>query len=832
MKKGLVIGILCFVAAAVIGAALIVPSLLAPKDPFANTLLALSPELKSFRGDNVRVTASASLGKDLIGILNETPLDLSLEYTVSENREIGYRLTGGAKDDVTDWYLSMNGEGFTTGSDRLLDFDYTLNKDGVRESLKKSVFAPDSGTRYAIPEESFDNLLDFLDPQSENAQDLSVMREAFKRIAEKVKEKTDPVETKEEITLFGETVTATVRTVTLDKVFFLNLIDAVEEETEENPAFLKLVHITSESGEEEETPDLKAVLEELRGSVSDSKITAVLKWAEYKNYFVLFDLVISEEGEKDEIGCRIELTKNPKKDPSLHFELTAEGETVGAMTLDVTGKGKERRTDWKIDFEDNSESETASGAKTVVRTVVTGTAEAYYEGKNGWKSEGNVEITSGYGKNKTESGFTFSFSGTEETGRNCRSVTVDQILLTAKNGEKTEEVLKTETSSFACTVEFSSFPFSSGMKKKPVKDLTALGEEDFDALIVSVPVKFKKACRSLNETLDAELFIDQTNAKVVSALALTGEEELLFIDGKTGRGFMTVSSTPSKLYVFDPETMELIDTLDFKKPISAADADNGILAVGLRNVRTNTELSVYLYDAKTLKQTGELCYGDYAYYPDSYSNHPVSIVVDGTKVIVAACDQHSDIWLIDTETGEHTKYERTVYHAVLVPDRERHVVAMFETGVSTCFLYFMDTRTGKRVGEQIEIGSYLNGGGYFDGKYFHIGEGFFDAAGKQVKKNKLELPRTYISEEPVYLGDELTVILAGTTQGGEKSYFSVLFGPDGVPTEDPLSGMLIDRVRPLGGENRYLMIAYDALSGQPYLLTCEIGKGFALNPKI
>ena len=481
MKKGILIALLCvLIAAAAVAAVLIVPSLSVVNDPLMRTLAAVSPGLKDIRGKNLRLTLSGTLEEELLKGSEAGDVDFSALLTSSVRGETGFRFYGESDKGPTDLYFTKNDDGILAGSDTLTetDTDYYIGRKYIREALSLSVLAPDSDSPYALSEDRFGVICALLDPDRLTEEGQSdALFDRIGRIVKKTAEKTTPSVTEGKVELFGETVTAEISTVKLNKRFLLSLIDAVEAEYGKG-----------------------CVSESVKEKASESRFSAELKWAVYKKYLVLAEGKV-RDGNGEVISFRLEFTKDPKKDPSRHFELKAEGNTEGTLTSDHSGG----TGSIGFDFDVTNEFSLASFITIPLHTRIWGEIETQDDGDFTHSVEGSVSTASRLGKQGSGQNpfrLDFELGYTSMTEKNLHTFSLDNLLVTGKSGTKETTLLESDEPSLLLKAEFSKEPFPLGTEEKPVTDLTEGDAGEFADLIDSACERYGEGKERFEDALE------------------------------------------------------------------------------------------------------------------------------------------------------------------------------------------------------------------------------------------------------------------------------------------------------------------------------------------
>ena len=205
--------------------------------PTNNTLLAVfdsSGLFKRMEDKGGKVRFRANVASDIVEKFGEKTLKFEVISRGSkENSEVLLSMGEGSRLDIV---LSGDEHGLEIGSNSLLGQKrYAFRRDNIREELSKSVFAPDSGTKYALPQDAYDALITALEQDSEDEASIdAAISRAVDNIFAVIEENAKVEKNKETVELIDGATGVTVYTCTLQEDMLPKLAEAVRKEWKEN----------------------------------------------------------------------------------------------------------------------------------------------------------------------------------------------------------------------------------------------------------------------------------------------------------------------------------------------------------------------------------------------------------------------------------------------------------------------------------------------------------------------------------------------------------------------------------------------------------------------
>ena len=843
-KAALLIGIVSAVvlcAALIIGCAAL--GVFDTRSPFEKTVSALFPDapvLLENIEDGGRVQVSAALGSDLVETVGRNPLLLQMTSTAGQD---AWLLEGGlgAENAMLDVALLADRQGLQLRSQQLLGDDVlslTLGE-ALCEQLDASIFAPDSGSVYAMDKEAYTLLRDqlemLLQTDGEAATDVPTaalqeqLRLVWEEISAKLMAELTVSQGKETMSLLDGEKRVLVLTVTFDEQLLVVLADEIAAHWTDNDALydavreavrLSLAQSGSDTDEllSETMKQLDDAIKQMRDTVrelaKDDFLDVTVRYATSGGYFVALDADVTwsvpdtQNSESSSGSARLQWTfgAKPRKHPDfdLTFTARADGEQTALATM--TYRRTERADRLELTLEEAAESESVAGFAIELAR----------------ETDGRFALSLlPQGEEREFESITLR-GCLSENSRRVFDLTLDGLEAVDHEGE--QQTLISE-SSLRIRAERGSFDIS---RHDGATELLAVNEQQLDTLLAEIEQRFTAYADTLNTALDATVLQDSWQYAEEYRLPLDETFLDYAIDRKTGRLFLANAERSSTVITaYDLTTAERLDALRLPQLIAGMDADNGVLAVCY--TETYGEIKAYLYDAQTLKATRTLDFTTATHrHVEAY---PDDVFVDGSRVILITARQHCDIYFYDLETDTQLNSWDTMYQPGAALDRENHVLALLERGVSAIDLRLYDTVSGQIITSYGNIHSYGADLPYFDGRTFQAYEKHYHANGTKTVPAKQEAmqqrvynDRLKTTEALVRQDENCTVTLEADEMGTMYTLF--YHAPTGrrfALTSDLY--VLIERIQ----DNRYAALLYGGTDGAPYLtvFTLEETKAFA-----
>lgn len=225
--------------------------------------------------EGMRTDISVDLEKELTGLLKDVSLDISIASRLADEKASGsmtFILNGGAKSlaltliyDETDVALGIYelSGGLAKGDVEYLSFP----REGLSEAFKSSLFAPDSGAKYALDADTFDQIVSMLESfeSADKTQDIEGLEASLQNVANQILDIAEPYS----IIYFADGAFALCnkRGVTLDDDEMRAIIDVIADEAEANEAFAAL--ISSSYSMTSEDSDIVSALRDAGDEIPD-----------------------------------------------------------------------------------------------------------------------------------------------------------------------------------------------------------------------------------------------------------------------------------------------------------------------------------------------------------------------------------------------------------------------------------------------------------------------------------------------------------------------------------------------------------------------------------
>ncbi len=361
--------------------------------PVWRTLRAVIPGAETIEtmvqaGGDVQI--AGSVGGELLSLLNGTDAEaLNYENYIGFYAGVAYNPYGefhaygslsDTRGDIADVDFIFRQNGAELSSNTFLREPLAVEFKGLAERLENSIFAPDSGSDYALDESAFETLLDMArsydptvprDPDSgiSVAEMESVLTDVFKRVIETAEKEMIIRKTRNDVKLTDGSARAKLYTYTFTETYVFALIDALRIELDENEDLedlLRRYYSTSGDGTltDEELEDMneiaykeiithiKDTLSKIEQYVTDNPFTCHIEAGIKSRYLVSLNvrLSFSDTTEADVIdrdGTPINgytfsarFSSNPKYDPSFNIQLTQvqNKQTVFVLTAEQSVK--------------------------------------------------------------------------------------------------------------------------------------------------------------------------------------------------------------------------------------------------------------------------------------------------------------------------------------------------------------------------------------------------------------------------------------------------------------------------------------------------------------
>ncbi len=610
--------------------------------PLEKTVSAILPDLSTLEVEQGEVRVQGTLGEDILcssGTVPQgfRPLPFDIVAAQSEKGEMYIKGSVGFEDDPADVVLMSGDEQLYLSSSLMGDRTLGLaakDAEDIKDQLRESLFAPDSGSRYALPQEQFDSLLEMLTDETDedlSAADQIKLNKAMKRILRRMEsileeQLEDETRKKTEVSLYDGKAEATLYTYT----FSAGLVDALlaglrAEMTEhddlrtvvellgkENGAATKLqvsglsasrlaTGDTAEAAQGSDTWEafcetLEDALKSIEKSVADEPFKVRLVYAVRGGYLVRAEVVLTHLGENGEaytnsvgrvwqesIVCLF--CKDPSEDPS--FSITykeqsdpgtlyqKEGKTYLTVNMVYTKEndGEAYQLDLKTCQYEGSHQTQLWHSVYFARKgdKTTGTYDLAYEYTVG-ESTRNSDSFSKIPVLKANAGGTYRF------GKNESTLTFDRYGFYMRG----DKIVRYDVDDSPVELTWKPTPT---IPESPANATPLLGmtETELDELLTTVNENYRRKATALRQATGLSVFEPSASVTFGSELATVGNStstscKAYAVDGESGLVYLAsskyVNGLPGgEVKALDPKTGSYL------KPIYKGDDEPRALSI-------------------------------------------------------------------------------------------------------------------------------------------------------------------------------------------------------------------------------------------------------------
>ena len=695
-KKGKGAAVTAAVLVIVVSAALLICMALgifSRTDPWERTLEAVFPPVAMLEDMATRgglVSLDASIASDLSDRVQEEPVRLNAEVALGRG---GVRFSGamGSKGHMLDVGLVIDAKGGQIYSERLLDGGYSASFEGLMEAIDASIFAPDSGTDYALPKELYDGLKEFVDALNDPEQDgkkFEATSAVMQKIIRGVMESAEITRNEMTLTLIDANTPTDVTLITLDAAAIATLRDILLDEWKNNSVFYEelcelceiyVSALPDEAVEQEIDVDalvedlygeIKAVLDEFVELAEQNDFQLKITYATHAGYMVFLSVdarmsvEINQKGTRQTTGATLNWTFTSRPDRDASFDIVL-----------VTYKGSEREKPLVISHRQERERFSF--------TMETDTDSISIHGT--YVSKGKLFVWS-----------------------------VEDILITSAD----ETVFEMTDSVFTLTLA------KGNQKVKRTKgdvDLLSMTVEDMDALGKQLDKRVDDFQKDVNAELGFEFIYDVVNKKTQGLVSHEGYKSICdyAYDEKTGHLFIgAYDGSHFYIEMYELQTMELLKRIRVDG-MPSLDADNGYVVYSLIN---SSDFVIHVLDAQTLQAKKEIPLKGMPGITDEMltGRDPESrdLYVHGDTAILLVGGWNCRLIFIDIQKQEILSISPVYRYADIALDRENYLVGIKESGVEACRFAAYDSWTGELVYEGGKTRDDDGEAIYFDGTAF------------------------------------------------------------------------------------------------------------------
>lgn len=742
-----------------VGAGILIYNVANQPSPLEKTLQAVFPSaelLGELLENGGTLTLDGSLGEDMDETLTKEPLDFSVELALSE-RASKLTLGIGSNDTMMDVSYLLDKKGAQLSSELFLDGEaYNASYEGLLEQIDASPFAPNSGTSYAMSEGNYTQLRRMLSymEHAENAEE--IFGGAWENIWKVLYSKVEVTQEAKYIELTDYEALAKVTEITFDQTIVEAISESVMNEWKGNAELRALLTeqaiLSGElySGEEDLEEALKAELDDLKEAFADIKFDGKLRWAERYGYLVAVELELdlrekvgTKYKDSGSVDFSLIFSENPGQNPEFDVSLTyTEGKTV-VYKLTASFDRTEHNGTVKNELEALIH-QVEGDSKYTVRVLGDLTCRA-----NGLMNlDASVAVAPGHVKLDNDGykdAVAIEMTGTYELTEKTLAVSLERLSVFAEDAR----IAKLNSSRFA---------FKISAEKPKVKrawgaeDMTKLDTEELADIEKATQERLTAFAEEINKLLGDDYMQYEWCAETEAAIELS--DAPYAYDAKTGRLFVRKNDAEEnatrKIYVFDAESMVLLDTLTLDTDCELLAADAGQLAVA-----NSDSKNVLIYDAATLKKIKTL----------TLSDKPKVMALDGDNLLTASRTTLYRTFV----SGDATDQIQTARGVTAITvDREHHVAcAVTESGVT-----LFATETGKTVKS---ISRYVaQAYPCYNGTAFMLDNNYYGADGSTVKLNTMTQGRKhsgYTVEAVLYTDAKTYITYEVNSAEGLGGYF-------------------------------------------------------------
>ena len=809
------------------------------RDPVGNTIRAVFPSIAYYLDNpdemkSLRTSLEASISSDVSEKFKSKPLEVSFEsYRDDTGSAAG--ISAGFGSEKVSASLYADRDKIIAGSDRLAGGSYAVYSENIRDTLGKSVLAPGSGTSFELEQENFDNLCRIYETVFKFIEDYSYdeyRKQADESVA-KLKEQLEITESSGTVSSLGKDIKAKFYTFETKDGFMDAIVDSFKESSY-TKGLQSLADGFSSLTESQDDPEtLAQVIDEMFEGL-DAGLSGRIAVKGGFMVFAEFELKIAADETEETATFKFtaEFPERPDKDPRVLLTLKGSSDDSDdyiSLTVDTALAGKKRSLSLKADgFEEPEES--PDGEKSGAAFSLELNLE--YNLQADWTAGGIIKTASAEGSAKPDTGkpdaeFTFSASGTYKWDKGSETATLSSLCLTSKEADegKSEDIIRIDRSIFTLSLEtgLNSIPGSLEPAENP-KELFKLTENDIRKLTEDVEKNFESVCRAMNDASGEQVFVRSLDVGLVSYAPLDDSSDMFFADDGTGTFFLRFTETPDYLLAVDGHTMQPKTNLRFPGEIIAADADDGIVAVSTIEPwesKDKPNVNVYIIDAQTMQLKQKINMESVVSGTLQDSEAVSGLAIDGDYLTVKVSAWTHPPVIINLKTGEKriiSDFGTNIWGSCRIQvNRDAHVAMLYDNS-AVCFI---SSQTGKTIASWKD--SNLNfGNPFFDGRFLHIGEKYYNASGEGNYLLKTKIPHKYNLKEIVYVCDDFHVTYE--LINGEQ--YTVFYSADGQPCVNPIGGA-VSSVKKLSG-SEYIMLVFDYGTQKYYFETVTVKNAFTL----
>ena len=710
--------------------------------PLEKTLNAVFPSTEligQMLEEGGSVTLEGSLGKDIEERYKKDPLDIEVELAFRDRLgklTLGY----GSGGTMVDASILMDQKGVQLSSEALFDETYQIKYKGLQKAIDGSVFAPDSGTEYAMSVGEYESLLRFLSA-IENAEDSKeILTDSAEVIYKDLYPELEITKEAKYVELTDYEALAKVTEIKFDETFVTAFVDAILKEWKDNGELrATVVELAVLSGsfygnEAAFDADLKAKLDELKDSVKNTEFDCCIRMAERLGYLVAFEIEVDS---KERVSGRVvnpkktELSllfsENPGNNPEFEFTLKVTEGKVCTTDISATYRRTEKNgTTEKFEMLINGEEE---GIKTSLRV----TANASVRESGAMSLDVTGAIAAGFDKLKDAEYTDFvdlEITGTYEQTENTLTASIEKLSLFVED----ERIAKLDTSRFSLTLSAEKPKIK---KAWFAKNYTKMSEDDLVELDETVNQSMKSLAKEINDAIGFSYMKHEWTAEDAASLDLANAPYAY--DVTTDRLYVrrsNIKGTPTRtVLVFDAHSMVYLDCFAVNTDCDMMSADNGQLAVAAGDSK-----KIVIYNTETHAEVKTL----------TMDAPPVAILLDG-DVLLSADTSSLNHTVISS--GKTKQLQRLIKAYAMTVEHESHVACVAHAEG----ILLLNTKTGEVV-KETNLASTTP---FYNGKAFRLGKSYYNVEGSAIKLQSMTLDRKhdyYEVKDVLYAGKDFCIL--------------------------------------------------------------------------
>ena len=681
--------------------------LFSAKSPLEKTLEVVFPEiglLESITRTGGSLSLHASIGSDISEKITENPLVLNTNIVWGKNG-VSLAADAGTEQEKIDLSFLVSNEGAQIFSDRLLDGGYSVTFEGFMDALDQSIFAPDSGTDYALPQQMYDALRSYMESLKKE-QELPALHETEKvlrAMLDAAMQVATVTEERKTVALTDKKEQLKLRTLTFDVQALSAAADVLWDEWQNNTAFYEevscLIAFYSDSASSDgepatlSTPDEK--MQQLHDQI-ETKLDALIK--KWQNYHVGFRITYGVQS-----GYLVYISVET-------FEDVWVQETKYISTANV---------EWIFSSNPGRDPSYSIHAKSIMDEEETELFSVTYN-----KENDRFLLIFETAPALLGNSIHLELEGQDTVQRRQRMLLLDSLKI--KMNDQT--TLKLTESSLRIIMENSS---RSVERIDPDINVLSMSVEQTDGLFDKVEQGFEQFCQDVNQSLAFDMFYHTYQFQVTGAIAEESPYHSTAYDIESGRFFALNIHTG--IDVYDLSTMTLLETFDTERFNFSIYTSGGYLfAVGystdrpyVRMMDIKTLETVKLIDARSwfdqkedVQIDGAVFDGDVliCWARNQFENKIIFYNVKTDEVIAQMSAPHIFRWEIDRED-----------HVLIINERQGIMMYHSLTGE------YLTTVTKRDYSASDDI--------YYAGTTFRVGADYYYSDGKRVSASELAKDR-------------------------------------------------------------------------------------------